>query len=475
MTPAIPAEDSWAAILRQRHFPAFALLCLGVWLHAADTMLTATAIPAVVADIGGGAYIAWTLAVYVLASIVAGAGAGLAARRYSMRAALSAAAGLYGLGCAISALAPDMAVMLAGRACQGFGGGAIVALTYVALTGLFPAAQWPKLYACISAIWGVASLCGPLIGGAFVEAGSWRGAFWAFAGQGLLLMAAFLLRLPGQAGTGAEAAGPLPFGRLGIVALGVLGIAAAGVIAAPLAALAAGGGGLALLGVAVGLDRRAPVAVLPRATFRAGPVGAGYLTIAMLSLATMPFTVYGPILLDLIHGTRPLVVGYVIAAESLAWTATAIAVSGCRGRAERRAILAGAVVITIGIAGLGWGVPFGGIGAAAFFAVLQGGGAGLAWSFVTRRIVQAAGPGEQGIAAAAVPTVQLLGYALGAAGAGIVANSFGLGARPTAATALAAGPFVFWLFLPLALVGAAAARRLIRQDPAAPGAATARE
>lgn len=455
------AEGTWGAILRERHFPTFALLCVGIWLHAVDTMLIATALPAVVAEIGGAPYIAWTLALYVLAAIVAGAGAGLVARRTSMRRAIAGGAALYGLGCAISALAPDMAVMLLGRSLQGLGGGAMMALTFIALTGLFPAEQWPRLYACTSAIWGAASLCGPLIGGLFVEAGSWRGAFWAFAAQAALLVVAFLLRLPGDRAPDSGAAGAMPLGRLGLVAAGVLGIAAAGVILHPALALAAGLTGLAVLGLAVALDRRAANALLPRAAFSAGPARAGYLMVLMLSIATMSFTVYGPILMELIHGTRPLVIGYVIAAESMAWTLAAIAVAGQGPRAERRLIVAGALVITLGIAGLAWGVPFGGIGPATIFALMQGTGAGLCWSFTARRIVQGVAPDDQGLAAAAVPTIQQLGYAIGAAGAGIIANGFGLGAQPGPATALAAGPWVFILFVPLALVGVGAARRLI--------------
>lgn len=460
---AVPAADgSWKAILSNRHFPAFILLCFGIWLHAADTMLTATVVPVLVADIGGAEFIAWTMALYVLASIVAGSASGLAARRLGMKVAISAGAGLYGLGCAVSALAPDMAVMLAGRVLQGFGGGALVALAYVALTELFPAPTWPRLYACISAMWGGASLSGPLIGGLFAEAGLWRAAFWAFGAQALLLFVAFLWRLPRSA----PAAGPeavVPWGRLGLVTLGVLGVAVAGITGAVLPAVIAGLGGLAVLGLAVRIDRGAAQHILPAGTFARGALaGTGYFMVLTLSIATMPFTTYGPLLMEQIHGTRPLVVGYVIAAESIAWTVTAILVSGSGPAWERRLIRLGATIITIGIAGLGWAVPYDGIWSTLVFASLQGGGAGLCWMFVTRRVVQSVAEADRTLAAAALPTIQLLGYALGAAGSGIIANGFGLGAAPTPATALAAGPWVFLLFVPIAVAGVAAARRVAR-------------
>jgi hypothetical protein len=58
-------------------WPAVAVLCLGVWLHAADSLLAATVMPSAVAEIGGVAFIYWTVALYQLGSIVAGAITGI--------------------------------------------------------------------------------------------------------------------------------------------------------------------------------------------------------------------------------------------------------------------------------------------------------------------------------------------------------------------------------------------------------------
>lgn len=458
---AVPAAR-WADVLRERHFPVFLLLCFGIWLHAADSLLVATAMPTVVAEIGGAAFLAWATALYVLASIVAGAAAGSAVRRFSIRSAIIGGAVLYGIGCIASALAPDMAVMLFGRALQGAGGGAMVALAYVALERLFPAALWPRLFAVVAVIWGVAALFGPLIGGLFTEAGFWRGAFWAFAGQAALLALAFIVFLPVTRKDQGAGGASMPLARLFIVSLGVLGIAAAGVIGHVPSALGAGLAGLVLLGFAGVLDRRAAVPILPRAAFRPGPAAAGFLLVLALSVATMPFTVFAPILMEHLHGTRPLVVGYVIAVEAVAWTLTAVLFAGVGPRAERLVILTGAAAAGLAVPLSAWAVPFGGLSWVAAVAFLQGGGMGMVWAFVTRRIVEAVDEGERGLAAAVVPTVQLLGYALGAAGAGIVANARGLGEDPGPATALAAGPWIFLACAPLALAGVWAARRLIR-------------
>jgi MFS family permease len=152
------------------------VLCLGVWLHAADSLLAATVMPSAIAEIGGVAFIYWTVALYQLGSIVAGAITGILAIRLGLRAAMTIAALIYGAGCTVSALAPDMAAMLLGRLLQGLGGGWMMALSHVGVTQLFPARRWPELLAVISGVWGVSALIGPLIGGAFATAGLWRGA-----------------------------------------------------------------------------------------------------------------------------------------------------------------------------------------------------------------------------------------------------------------------------------------------------------
>ena len=147
-----PAGPGW---------PTLAVLCLGVWLHAADSLLAATVMPSAVAEIGGLAFIYWTVALYQLGSIVAGALTGILALRLGLSAAMTVAALVYAAGCAVSALAPDIAAMLLGRLLQGWGGGWMVALSHVGVTQLFAPERWPQLLAVISGVWGVSALTRP--------------------------------------------------------------------------------------------------------------------------------------------------------------------------------------------------------------------------------------------------------------------------------------------------------------------------
>ena len=74
-------------------WPLVVLVCLGVWLHAADALVATTVMPSAIGEIGGIAYVYWTLALYELGSIVAGAATGLLAVRLGLFAAWGGLAG----------------------------------------------------------------------------------------------------------------------------------------------------------------------------------------------------------------------------------------------------------------------------------------------------------------------------------------------------------------------------------------------
>ncbi|MBP6546263.1 MAG: MFS transporter, partial [Phenylobacterium sp.] len=227
MQPAKAEDGSWADVVADGRLPLFALICLGVWLGAADSLVTATIMPSVGADLGGYAYFGWATAGYLLGSVLAGASSGLLAQRYGLRRATACAALLYAFGCALSAAGPDMASFLIGRLLQGIGGGWVTGFCSVAIGLLFPNRLLPRVYAAITGVWGIASLVGPMIGGVFADAGNWRGVFWFFAIQAVAVaIAAFAMLHRGQDGQRGQG---VAWGQLGLIAAGVAAIGAADV------------------------------------------------------------------------------------------------------------------------------------------------------------------------------------------------------------------------------------------------------
>jgi MFS family permease len=456
-------KAGWGELMREGRFARFALLCLGVWLNAADALMTATIMPSVARDIGGYAYFGWTIAGFLLGAILAGASAGQISVRLGIRSSMVVSAAVYVAGCVVSALAPDIAFFLVGRLMQGIGAGWIVGLCYVAIGTMFPESLWARVLASVSGVWGVATLLSPLIGGLFAEAGLWRDAFWVFAAQGIGFgFAAFFLLSPAKP---QAAPGRLPLRQLTVLTAGILCIAAAGLVSDPLHAALLGFSGLVFLGLFVRLDARSRVPLLPRTSGDLmSAAGAGYVMIFTLSSATIGYSVYGAAIMQALFGTSPLIAGYVLGTEAMAWTLCALAVASLRPEWHALFIRLGAIAVLVGVFSLAFTMRTGPLAAIVASSIFLGGGFGLFWGFIARRIIASVEGDDRALASSAIPTIQLVGGAAGSAGAGAIANFLGFAGGIDAATAAGASFWLFASFVPVALIGLVAAWRLAACD-----------
>jgi MFS family permease len=442
----------------------FCLLCLGVWLHSADTLVTATVAPSIVADLGGIAYINWTISLYEVGAIMAGAAAGACCMKLGIKRVFSGAAAVYAAGCIAAACAPDMAVVIGARWVQGMGGGMLLSVCYVAVESWFEESRWNRLFGIVAVVWGAGSLLGPLIGGVFSGPHRWRWAFCGFALQALVVWALAQRWLPRSAP--GPAAAKWPIAPLMLLSAATVIVAEAGAISGgatanrlPLAA-AACAAGLALLYVAARLDRRSTTRMLPaQALEPRHPVGAGLLMVFALSAATTGFWAYGPLILQILFGTRPLVTGYILAGEAVAWSVATLAAGSATAAADTWLIRGGASIVFAGSAGFAFAVPSGSLISLIVCGLLQGAGFGLCWPAIVQRAVRFADPQERALTSASVSTVQRVGYAVGTAAAGIAANAAGLAEGAPAPAIEAAGFWVFAAFIPVLAIGVAAAWR----------------
>jgi MFS family permease len=452
----------WRALWASGDLFRFCFVSCGILLHSTNETMIATIMPAMVGDLSGVELVGWSLAVYELGAITAGAAVGRLVSYMPLRTTMVSAAIVYAAGALVCAASPDMPVFLAGRVVQGLGGGALVSLAFIAVERLFDRAIWPQLFAVISAIWGVAAFSGPLLGAVIAEALSWRWAFGLFSIGGLAMAAASVVVLTGSAATDAwSTVKPprFPLLPLACLTVAVMLIASAGVSVALVRSSLLLGVGLVGLALFFALDARRPASRLfPSRLFDwKGKVGSGMTFVAAFSVATCSFAVYGPLILTSLHGISVLTTGYIIAAESIAWSILSILVANAPPRRERLIIVGGAVMIAAGITGFAWTVPAGSIPLILACAVLQGGGFGIAWPFVTRIIVAAAPEDERTIASSAVPTMQRIGYAVGAVLCGIVANVSGFSEGLSGETAATVAKWLFLAFVPLGAVGVLAA------------------
>jgi MFS family permease len=459
---SIDRSDTWRDLYASGLLGRFVVLCLGIWLHAVDSLVTATIAPAIVDDLGGVAYINWTITLYQVGAIVAGAAAAMLCRRIGIKRLLKFAALLYGAGCVIAGFAPTMGVLLAARLAQGIAGGFLLSLCYIAIQQWFAQSWWSRMFGIVALIWGAGSLLGPLIGGVFAGLHAWRFTFFSFAVQAAALTFMASVWLPTEAPSAESPAAGAPAAqtakRLPLLPLLVLSIATLFIAESSLATTIAMSVlgctlGAALLYLAARLDRRAHSRLFPvqLLDFR-HPVGAGLLMVFALSVATTGFWAYGPLILKILFGTQPIVSGYILAIEAVAWSLGTLAVSTAPISADRWLIRLGAASIALGAGGFALVVPAGQLAGMVLCALLQGLGFGLCWPSIVHRLARFSDDIERPLAVTSPETMQRIGYAVGAAAVGIAANLSGLAAGISVAAAKSAAFWVFAAFIPVLIL-----------------------
>lgn len=434
----------WSEIFRGERAAYTVVLTLGVGLHAIDVFVISSILPTVVGDIGGEAYYAWSTMLYMVASILGTAGGGILKAAIGARRGYALGGLIFLAGTALCGLSPSMPVLLAARVVQGLGGGLLLSQSLALVSELYPQELRTRILALISAIWGVAALIGPLIGGIFAEIGWWRGAFWSTTPiiAGFTLVA--WLSLPGQAVPGKFPR--FPIRRMSTLAIAVLAAGISGSAGDMLGnsgdnggePLLAGGALLAVQGALLLLSLLLLLRTFridaasekrlfpPRPLAIRTPVGAAYWIFILFSVTHTALGMFLPLSLQVLHGVTALAAGYSVAAFALSWTAASFLTASWRGAAERRAILGGPLLTAVSLGLLTLTIDSGSVYVIYPLVIGAGLGIGAANLHLTSTTMRLAEPGYETLTAASIPTVRSLGISLGAAAAGLVANAAGM-------------------------------------------------
>ncbi|ONN64585.1 MFS transporter [Herbaspirillum sp. VT-16-41] len=439
-TASEPASvASWGDLLGRRHGWCAVALTGGVALHAINVHIVTTILPSVVGDIGGLAYYAWNVTLFVVTSIIGSTLTGKLLSRLGARSAYLLSLAVFGAGAMLCAGATSMGWMLAGRAVQGIGGGLLASLGYALIPLVFEQRLWSRAIALVSGMWGISTLLGPAVGGLFAAGGHWRLAFFALLPL-LLLQAALVVGQlgPRRVRAQSDVHQAMPLGRILLLALSVLLVALAAQTEQTWGAAACVLGG-AVLGLWVArIDLRSRISLLPRDGYRLSRVmGCAFACISLLVLASC-VEIFVPYFLQTLHGFAPLGAGYATAAMAGGWSVGSLAGSGRSASAAARMIRLGPWLMLLGLAALALLLPsllpMRMLASAALVDVLMvlalavtGLGIGIGWPHLVARAMQAARPGEENLTSAAITTVQLYAMAIGAALAGLIANQAGLG------------------------------------------------
>lgn len=460
---------SWGELLGRRHGWCAVALTGGVALHAINVHIVTTILPSVVRDIGGLDYYAWNVTLFVVTSIIGSTLTGKLLTRLGARGTYLLALAVFAAGAMLCAAAGGMGWMLAGRAVQGIGGGLLASLGYALIPLVFAQRLWSRAIALVSGMWGISTLLGPAVGGLFAADGHWRLAFFALLPLLLLQAALVLWQLgPRRVRAQSDESQAMPLGRILLLALSVLLVALAAQTDHSGSATAWVLGG-ALLGLWVArIDLRHRIRLLPRDGYRLSTVmGCAFACIALLVLASC-VEIFVPYFLQTLHGYAPLAAGYATAAMAGGWSLGSLLGSGRNAATAARMIRLGPWLMLLGLLCLAILLPAVLPAAARLVEALivlalaaTGLGIGIGWPHLVARAMQAAAPGEENLASAAITTVQLYAMAMGAALAGLVANQAGLGLPGGVEGARQAAWVLFGCFALAPAVAVVLTRRLV--------------
>jgi EmrB/QacA subfamily drug resistance transporter len=151
---------------------------LGMLLAALDQTIVGTALPRIVANLGGLEHYAWVATAYLLASTVSIPLYGKLSDIYGRRPFFIGGMVIFLVGSALSGTSQDMTQLIIYRAIQGLGAGALMPLAIAIIGDIFPPSERGKWQGLITAVFGLATIVGPIIGGAITDNLGWRWVFY---------------------------------------------------------------------------------------------------------------------------------------------------------------------------------------------------------------------------------------------------------------------------------------------------------
>ncbi len=289
-------------------------ILLVITLIAFEAMAVATAMPKAVASLHGLAYYGWAFTGLLMANVVGVVLGGEACDRTGARVPLMTGVLGFLIGLVIAGTAANMAIFVAARAIQGFGGGLVIVAIYVVIAEVYDESLRPKMFAANSAAWVLPALVGPVIAGALTEHLSWRAVFLAiapFVAIGMALIWPSVRKLPSHTSTARSTH------RWRIALLAAVGIAATQYAGQhlqllSLVALAAG-----IAALAIALPR-----LLPNGTLRgARGMPAVIACRGLVAGAFMAVDAYVPLTLTRVHGYSPTAAGIPLMLGAIGWSA----------------------------------------------------------------------------------------------------------------------------------------------------------
>lgn len=307
--------------LRSARGPILLATMLSTSLVAIDATILATAIPSIVADLGGFTQAPWLFSVYLLAQAATVPVYGKLADLVGRKPIMVLGVVLFLAGSVLCAVAPSMLVLILARGVQGLGAGAVQPMAQTIVADVYDIAERAKVQGYMASVWAISSVVGPTLGGVFTTYLDWRWIFWVNLPLGAIAL--WLLRRFKETHERTSR-------RIDVVGSVLLTVGSAALIlclleggvswewlSTPGIALAAGG--LVLLAAFAIAQRYVADPVLPGWLFKHRLLNSTNAASLLVGALLIGLTAYVPIFAQTVLGEDPLIAGFALAALTMGW------------------------------------------------------------------------------------------------------------------------------------------------------------
>jgi len=195
-------ESRAAGLTGRRRNLVFLAVLLGMLLAALDQTIVATALPTVVADLGGAGHQSWVVTSYLLASTITTAIVGKLGDLFGRKVVFQASILFFLAGSVLCGMSSTMTMLVASRALQGIGGGAVMVTAMAVIAEVIPLRERGRYQGALGAVFGVTTVIGPLLGGFFTDHLTWRWAFWINVPVAVVVLIVAAIAIPSLGRTG---------------------------------------------------------------------------------------------------------------------------------------------------------------------------------------------------------------------------------------------------------------------------------
>lgn len=424
-TTASQGEADVSPTPQTLRWPVLVAVMVSMAMVAFEATIVSTAMPQIVADLGGLSLYSWVFSSYLLAQTAVTVVFGKFADIYGRRPIVLLGIAVFLAGSILAGIATSLPALIVARLIQGVGAGALQPAAMTIIADLYPGKERGKVQGYLAAVWAVSAVSGPLLGSFIVHAISWPWVFWINLPIGIAAAAIFLgfLREPARKKGGS---------------VDIIGaILSAVAIAALMLALTEGGNSVVLLVVCLAVfvvaavlfvlqERRAPDPMISLELWQRPSIATANGVTLLASMSLMGLTTFLPIYVQGVLGQSAMIAGFTLTTMLLGWPLGAtIAARIFYHLGARPLVLTGALLQPVGALILTFMGPDSSPIQAGAASLVMGFGMGLITVSALLVIQGEAAAHERGAGTASNLFSRNLGSTLGAAVMGAVLN-FGL-------------------------------------------------